>query len=383
MRVVIARTMPNLSMDVYADRLVAGLKVVRPDWEIVEVSPHPLDRSSRSWFVRLWKFYERFWHYPQKVQQQKADIFHIIDHSEGHIAQWLQKTGKPVVVTCHDLINFFYKENLEGSVTIPFISNATWLYSVQEMRKANHIVTVSHNTALDVTKILGIESDRITVVPNAVESIFQPLPQKERELFRQQHQISPETTCLLNVGSSHPRKNISTILKVLVECKGRSLPVHFWKTGSDFNKEQKVFITNHKIESYITYLGQPDKQTLVKIYNAADILLAPSTQEGFGMTALEAMACGTPVITSNVSAIPEVVGDAGILVEPTDVKAIADAIYHLHSNPIDRKTLIEKGIKRAKTFTWEATAEQIAVLYEKFAISKQEVSTDKKYQLSC
>jgi len=380
MRVVIARTMPDFSMDVYADCLIAGLKSVRPEWEIVEVAPQPLDRTSRSWFVRFWKFYERFWHYPQYVQRQEADIFHVIDHSEGHIAYWLQKTGKPVVVTCHDLINFFYKANLQGSVKLPLISNASWRYAIRGMCKANQIISVSQNTAKDVTKILGIECDRITVVPNAVESIFQCLLQQERDLFRQQHQISRETTCLLNVGSNHPRKNILTILKVLLNLKNRQLPVHFWKTGADFNDEQKVFIKTHSLEGFITYLGQPDKQTLVQIYNAADILLAPSIQEGFGMTILEAMACGTPVITSNMSAMPEVAGDAGILVEPTDVQAIADAVHHLLNNPADRKTLIEKGIKRAKAFTWEATAEQIAKVYEGFTKS-QKNSSGKTYSV--
>jgi glycosyltransferase involved in cell wall biosynthesis len=116
------------------------------------------------------------------------------------------------------------------------------------MCKANQIISVSQNTAKDVTKILGIECDRITVVPNAVESIFQCLLQQERDLFRQQHQISRETTCLLNVGSNHPRKNILTILKVLLNLKNRQLPVHFWKTGADFNDEQKVFIKTHSLE---------------------------------------------------------------------------------------------------------------------------------------
>jgi len=373
MRVVIARTMPEFSMDVYADGLVAGLKTVRPEWEIVEVAPQPFDRTSRSWLLRFSKYYERFWHHPQNVKRQEVDIFHVMDHSDGHLAYWLQKTGKPVVVTCHDLINFFYPQNLYGSVQLPFISHATWQYSVRGMRKANHIVAVSNNTAQDVTKILGIECDRITVVPNAVEPIFRTLPKQEIELFRLQHQISSETTCLLNVGSNHPRKNILSILKVLHVLKNQQVPVHFWKTGSDFNDEQKAFIKTHQLKDLITYLGKPDRQTLVQIYNAADILLAPSIQEGFGMTVLEAMACGTPVITSNVSAMPEVAGDAGILIAPTDISAIADAVHYLRSNPVNRKSLIEQGMSRTKTLTWEASAEQIAKVYEQFASSKRKV----------
>ncbi len=99
MRIAIVRTMPEFSMDVYADGIISGLRTVRPDWEIVELKPHPVDRKSQSLLLRIQKIYERLWHFPQQVTQQKADIFHIIDHSEAHITYWLKKTGKAVVVT--------------------------------------------------------------------------------------------------------------------------------------------------------------------------------------------------------------------------------------------------------------------------------------------
>lgn len=372
MRVIIARTMPEFSMDVYANGLIAGLRAVRPDWKIVEVAPYPLDRNSRSWSIRLWKYYERFWRFPRAVKQQAADIFHVIDHSDGHLVYWLKKTGKPVVVTCHDLINFFYRENLQGSVQLPFISSGAWQYSVRGIQHANHVIAISSNTAKDTTQILNIEPERIAVVPDAVESLFRPLPKNEVESFRQKYNILPETICLLNVGSTHPRKNISTILKVVEVLKQRGLTVRLWKAGSDFTDEQKAFIRVHGLEDHIAYLGKPDKQTLVQIYNAADILLAPSLHEGFGMTILEAMACGTPVITSNVSALPEVAGDAAVLIDPMDVQAIVKAVYRLQDDSTYRKWLIEQGLARVKLFTWEMTAEQIAEVYEKATEWKRE-----------
>jgi glycosyltransferase involved in cell wall biosynthesis len=365
MRVVIARTMPNFSMDVYADGIIAGLKNVRPDWEIVELAPRPIDRGSRSLFLRAQKFSERFWNFPHLVQQQKSDIYHIIDHSEAHIVNWLKKTNKPVVVTCHDLINFFYRDNLRGSVQLPIISNGLWLRSVQAMQNANHIIAVSTVTATHTSQILNINPGLIDVIPNAVERIFQPLAKDQIECFRQQQGINQETFCLLNVGGNHPRKNIDTILYTIKILKDKGLPIHFCKAGSDFTSEQKKYIQTHKLESYISYLGQPDKSTLVQIYNAADVLLAPSLHEGFGITILEAMACGTPVITSNVSAMPEVAGDAGVLIEPTNPQAIADAVEHLYQDSAYRQSLINQGLERAKSFTWEATAENIARLYEK------------------
>lgn len=364
MRVTIVRTMPGFSMDVYADGLIAGLKAVRPDWEIVEISPYPLDRSSSSWWVRLWKYYERFWHFPQIASQQTADIFHIIDHSEGHIVHWLKKTGKPVVVTCHDLINFFNLENVRSSLHLPFISHATWKYSVNGMQDADRIIAVSTKTAKDSTQLLSIEPRRITVVPNAVESGFYPLPQDEITDFRQQYGTST-AICLLNVGLSHPRKNLMTVLKVLEFLQQQGLAVKLWKVGSDFTAEQKSFIKTRGLEANITYFGKLNKQTLVKVYNAADMLLAPSLHEGFGMTLLEAMACGTPVITANVSAMPEVVGDAAVLVEPMDFQAIASTVCRLQNDSAYRQQLVALGLKRAKSFTWENTARQIADVYER------------------
>jgi glycosyltransferase involved in cell wall biosynthesis len=365
MRVVIARMMPELSMDVYADGIISGLRTVRPSWEIVDLKPHPVDRRSGSVLLRVKKYYERFWRFPQQVTQQVADIFHIIDPSEAHITYWLKKKHQPVVVTCHDLANFYYQDNLQGSVELPFVSRAMWLHALKGMKYADRVVAVSSVTAKDTTQILNIEPARISVIPNAVEPIFQPLPQEQAKAFRQKSGISLQTVCLLNVGSNHPRKNLSTILKVLENLQRRGLPIHLWKVGADFTDEQKAFIQTQGLENHVSYLGKPDKSTLVQIYNGADMLIAPSLHEGFGITLLEAMACGIPVITSKVSAMPEVVGNAGVLVDPTDCQAIADAVCHLHNNHDYYQELVNKGLVRAQSFTWKKTAEQIAEIYEK------------------
>jgi glycosyltransferase involved in cell wall biosynthesis len=370
--------MPEPSMDVYTDGIISGLRTVRPNWEIVDLKPHPVDRKSQSLFLRVQKYYERFWRFPQYVTQQAGDIFHIIDPSEAHIVYWLKKTKKPVVVTCHDLINFYSRDNLQGSVELPFISRRMWLYAVKGMKQANRVVAVSSMTAKDTTRILGIEPELISVIPNAVEAVFQPLPQQETEWFRQKHRVALNTICLLNVGANHPRKNLITILKVIETLNQRGLPIHFWKVGADFTDEQKAFIHTQQLEHYVSYLGRPDKSTLIQIYNAADILIAPSLHEGFGITLLEAMACGIPVISSNASAMPEVVGDAGVLVNPTNVQEIADAICNLHNNSDFYQELVTKGLARAKYFTWEKAAEQIATIYEKilFLNSKKTKNMD-------
>ena len=368
MKVVIVRRESGaaLSMDVYTDGLVAGLKTVRPDWRIFEIAPTPVNEHKPSWsgVNGFRKYYERFWQHPRAVTRQPADIVHIIDHTSGHIARWLKKTNPSVVVTCHDLVQLIYPENT-GQTALPQLSLAAWRFSVWGMKQCDHVIVVSSNTAKDVRQFLNIESKRITVVPNAVDSRFCVLAPEEIELFRQQKGISPKTICLLNVGSTHPRKNMLTILTVLEALKNQGLSVCLWKVGSDFTAEQKTFIQNHDLENFITYFGKPDKSTLVQIYNAVDVLLSPSIYEGFGFTILEAMACGTPVVTSNVSSLPEVAGNAAILVEPMDVQAMSEAICHLQSDSNYRCELINKGLARARLFTWERTAEQVAIVYEK------------------
>ncbi len=364
MRVIIARSRPIFSMNAYADGLVTGLKAIRPEWEIIEVTPNHLDGKSRSWASGLWSYYERYWNYPRTVAKQQADIFHIIDQSYGHLAYFLKRAGT-VIVTCHDLVHYIYPENLYDQSRLPLVSMAAWKFAVRGMQRADHIVTISSNTAKDVVQILNTELKRITVIYNAVGSLFRPLPQQEVEVFRQQHRISPETLCLLNVGVDHPRKNIFTVLRVLEKLQNRGLAFHLWKAGSDFTDDEKTFLLTHGLQHSVTYLGQPDDRTLVQIYNAADVLLAPSLYEGFGMTVLEAMACGTPVITSNVSSLPEVAGDAAILVDPMDVQAIVKALCHLQNHPAYREELRNKGLARAKLFTWEMIAEQVAKVYEK------------------
>lgn len=367
MRVAIVRRLPGIafSMDVYADNLAAGLQAVRPDWEIVQIAPQPWSKDN-AWKsgTGLRKYYERFWRHPRAVAQQQADIFHIIDHSSGHVAYGLSKVGKPAIITCHDLVQSVYSANLQGQSRFPWLSNAIWRYSIQGMQQADRIVAVSANTQQDIVRVLNIDTERITIIPNGVEPHFQLLSSDATAQFRSQHGISPETICLLNVGSNHPRKNLLTVLNVLKQLQQEELPVHLWKTGDDFTEEQNTFIKANGLDTLITYLGKPSKPTLTQIYNAADVLLAPSLYEGFGLTILEAMACGTPVITSNVSSLPEVAGNAAILVDPMDVQAMSEAVCTLQQNAADRTELIDKGLARAKEFTWQRAAEKIALIYE-------------------
>ena len=374
MRVAIVKREPKVafSMDVYTKNLVTELKEIRPDWEIVEVSPKPWSKNLENLWQSgnpLRKYYERFYNHPRAVSRIEADVFHIIDHTDGHIAYGLKKLGKPVVITCHDLVQYVYPEILKTESRFPALSMAALKYSFRGTTVADKTIAISTNTAKDISHWLNIDPRQVEIVLNGVESVFRTLSPEVVRDWRSQYAKSPEEICLLNVGSTHQNKNIPTILKVVKAIADREIPVRLWKVGDDFSTEQKQFIKDNALEPHISLVGKPDLEGLICFYNAADVLLAPSLYEGFGLTILETMACGTPVITSNVSSLPEVAGDAAILVEPTDVRAITEAVLRLHKDSAFREDLIAKGLARCQEFTWRKTAEQVARVYEQIVDS--------------
>lgn len=365
-KIAILRREPNasFSMDVYANGLANGLRARRPDWDIIEVQPEYALSSVNPLVSGLQKYYQRYWQYPRSVRLREADLFHIIDHSDGHLAYWLAKTGKPTVVTCHDLINFLQPENIQDQAKLAFLSTAFWKYAVKGIRHADHIITVSAHTAKDVIKILSVNPDHLTPVPNGVDPGFKPLTDNAIAAIRERYKIAPGQLCLLHVGSNHPRKNILIVLKVLKQLRHQNKNVCLIKAGAAFNSIQTAFIEENLLGDIIIYVDKPKKADLIELYNAADALLSPSLYEGFGITLLEAMACDTPVITSNVTSLPEVVGTAGIMVNPHSVEEIVQAVLSLTDGNY-RQQLITQGQGRVKTFTWENTAEQVAQVYEK------------------
>ena len=362
-------------MDVYANGLAGGLRAVRPDWEIVEREPRPRGDSNNKLVQKLGKYVEQYWHYPQRLKHEDADIFHIIDHSDGHLAYGLKSHPAAVVTTCHDLINLLQPDNANHQAAMPMVSSALWNYSVKGLRAADHVVTVSAHTAKDVKNLLHISTQNLTVVHNAVESVFHSLPADATESVLPQYDIPPGRFYLLNVGSSQPRKNIATLLKALAKLVSGSdgsshRPVHLIKAGADFTADQLAIIKTYGLQTHVTHIKNPDKATLVQLYNAADVLVAPSLYEGFGITILEAMACGIPAIASNVSSLPEISGEAAILVDPTDVGAIANAVTALQTDPTLYNALVHKGRRHVLDFTWEKSAEQVARVYEQLKVAQ-------------
>ena len=190
-------------MDVYADGLVKGLREARPEWSIVELTPtfaeyrgSPIQRAS--------KYYQRYWAWPQELQRQAdIDLFHVVDHSDGHLVYGLRQQQRRVIVTCHDLINYKQSENISQQAQLPLLSTWIWRYAVRGIRQADRIITVSHHTAKDVMDIFGGAPDALQTAHNGSDAQFRPLPQPQIEAVRSRNHLAAQTISMHNVGSNH------------------------------------------------------------------------------------------------------------------------------------------------------------------------------------
>jgi glycosyltransferase involved in cell wall biosynthesis len=272
----------------------------------------------------------------------------------------------PSLVTVYDLSFLRYPENFR-------MGNRLYLSQVMRFSasRANHFIAISEHTARDMVRFLGIEPDRISVIHCGVEKHFHPLPSHRIEQFRREKGL-PERM-ILYLGTIEPRKNIGSLIKAyhgLLEtwtgpAPGGSRPGLVIAGGKGWGCEE-VFALVEKLElgDQVMFPGfVPDKE-LPLWYNAAECFAYPSLYEGFGLPALEAMACGTPVITSNSSSLPEVVGQAGLTVMAEDVEELADALRRMLTDSDLQDRLRQQGVQRAARFSWEETTRQTLMVYD-------------------
>ncbi len=357
------------SMNRYADALISNLKVN-------EVVVPRQDITSSSVFNL---YYTRYLYYPLKARSQQGEVNHVVDHSYGHLVYALNP--KKTVVTCHDLNPLKHEES--------WLNLQLFKYSVGGLKRAAKIISDSEATKTDLVKFLKISPSKIKVIPLGVEEKFRVIKDRgELDCVRSKFNLPHDRKVLMHVGGSAYNKNIEGVLRALSALTRKQFnhflsprserfassgsntiqQLSFLKVGSDFTNAQKSLIKKLGLEDSVKFLGAVPKEDLVAIYNLADVFVFPSFYEGFGLPVLEAMACGTPVVTSNTSSLPEVAGEAAFLVDPHDVDAIARAItkvLHFHTLEYGKyEELVQKGLERAKKFTWQKTAEETLKVYE-------------------
>lgn len=232
-------------------------------------------------------------------------------------------------------------------------------------RYADFVITSSEFAKKEIIGRYGTPGDRIKVIPISYNSHCRPIVSgPEAEAVRKKYFIPDKY--LLYVGTIQPRKNIGTLIKAYSSLAKAGKIMHKlvitgrkgWLYGPLFE-----LIKNEGMEEKIVFTGFVPDEELPYIYNGADLFVYLSLFEGFGIPPLEAMACGVPVICSNTTSLPEVVGDAGILVAPADQKAVEEAILRIIGNPSLRKEMREKGLVQASRFSWERTARETLEVY--------------------
>ncbi|HEX5430169.1 MAG TPA: glycosyltransferase family 1 protein [Patescibacteria group bacterium] len=265
------------------------------------------------------------------------------------------------VIVVHDIAYEFFPDAFPRFMR--FYLKLTTRFGVRAARK---IIAVSESTKSDLVKTYKLSPDKISVVHLGVDSKFAPLPYEQTQKVLDKYNLSYKKYILF-LGTLQPRKNISRLVDAYITLR------------QQYHIEEKLVIAGgrgwlwepiesklnqSRISGSVVHLGYVDEQDKQALYNGAVLLTLPALYEGFGLPPLEAMACGTPVVVSNISSLPEVVGDAGVLVDPNSAEKIAEGILKVLSDKSLQAELGKNGIARAKQFTWERTAAQTLAVLE-------------------
>lgn len=290
---------------------------------------------------------------------REYDLYHFTTQSLGQFV----KFNHPCIITIHDIyvINFANRNTFVGFI-FDYFRKKSMIYA----KSADAIICPSEFTKNELIRTIGVNAQKINVIPNGVDhNLFKP---RDKIVTRKRLGLPLDKRIVLHVGSELPRKNIDTLIKAFQILSTR-MPkkVLLVRVGQQTNKMKKL-IKSYNLEEFILHFNVRPRNELPYFFNAADVAVYPSTYEGFGIPPLEAMASGCPIITGNRTSLPEVVGDAGILVDPLDDKLMAEKIEMVLENHKLREDLIMKGIKRAATYTWEKCAEAHINFYRRVAM---------------
>lgn len=220
------------------------------------------------------------------------------------------------------------------------------------------VFAISEFTKQDLQRIYGTPPEKIRIVPCAPDPLFKPVPDAAEQV-RERWGLEPGY--VMAVGTSHPRKNISTLLRAYAICQPKQ-PLALVGLSGRTAKGLIALAEELRISDKVRWLGFVSHMQLPALYSAAGAFVMPSLYEGFGMPVLEAMACGSPVICSNTSALPEVAGDAAVLVNPRTPEMLAEALEKILADKGLAEELKEKGFRRASAFNWENSA-RLALSY--------------------
>ncbi|MGH7197453.1 MAG: glycosyltransferase family 4 protein [Candidatus Omnitrophota bacterium] len=269
--------------------------------------------------------------------------------------------GGRLVVTIHDLTYYHSPEVARSPFAKAYV---TWLLRAIQ-KKAVAILTVSEYTKKDLLENFPrIPERRVFVTPEAAAPEFKKIAD-ENILGRIGGKYSLRKPFILFVGSLKKHKNVPVLIEAVARLRAaRGIPHELVLTGKrdSANGELAGLVSRH---GFVRYIGEAEGRDLPGLYNLADAFVLPSFREGFGLPVLEAMACGTPVVASNRTSLPEVAGEAGLLFDPDRIDALEDVLYNVLNNNELRKNMIQKGFEQAQRFSWKKTAQQTLDVYRR------------------
>jgi glycosyltransferase involved in cell wall biosynthesis len=295
------------------------------------------------------------WILPAEVATRRPwpDLLHSVDHVAPAWGAWRS------VVTLHDLAFMLYPETHTPE------SRAYYAATGESVRRAERVIAVSQRTSSDAIRLLGVDPTRVRVVHEAAGPVYGPRSEAQFEVLakRLNLKIAPRSYALF-VGTLEPRKNVPLLLEAFGLIR-RELDAHLLIVGGRGWLDQPIFAARARsgVADAAHFLGSLGEEDLATLYSHAGVFVLPSLYEGFGLPVLEAMACGAPVVCSNAGPLPEVAGDAAVLLPPRDASSWADSIQSVLTSASQADELRRRGFARASAFSWERAARATREVY--------------------
>jgi glycosyltransferase involved in cell wall biosynthesis len=294
---------------------------------------------------------------PLALRRERIDLF----HAPHYVLPPL--TPCKSVVTIHDCIHLRFPQYLPHRLGYAYARSAMWMAT----HRANRVLTVSEASKRDILRYFHIPEKRIDVIYNAIDDRLGETPQPDEiERVRDRYQLN--APYVLYAGNIKPHKNLERLIEAfhMLRQDPDLTHVKLLIIGDEISKYATLrrAVHRYKLHKYVRFFGFVPDKTLAVLYRLARVFVFPSLYEGFGFPPLEAMASGTPVITSNVSSLPEVVGDAALLIDPLDPAAIAQAMRRVLMDSELREDLRQRGLRRVKDFSWERSVRRVREIYD-------------------
>lgn len=290
---------------------------------------------------------------PSGIKALKPDLIH---YPSFNIPVY---NSGPVVVTIHDLDYYVYPEACPNRLAHMY---ARFMFK-KSVNAASMIITVSEHSKKEIVRHLGVDPAKVRVIYHGVDEVYRPVKDPAR-LKEVSVRYGIKGDYVFYAGIHHPRKNLIRLVEAFSRLKGKKDLLLVIAGKIDPRRKELYSLPERlKVKEKVIFTGLVPEEDLPSLYSMASVFVFPSLYEGFGLPPLEAMACGTPVISSNTTSLPEVVGDAGIMVDPEDVNSLSYSIEKVLSDPDLRSELKTKGLERVKQFNWRLTAEKTLAVY--------------------